>query len=64
MNLYHDDLSQLNMPNGWELSRPRVKQRAQQPKTRHITKTGSNGILDQAVGYMRLLGGGVVLDML
>jgi hypothetical protein len=43
-------------PNGWRISRRRVKQRAHQSKTRHMTKTGSNEILDQAAGCMRWLG--------
>jgi len=37
------------LPNGWRISR-RVKQRAHQSETRHITKASNNGILDQAVG--------------
>ena len=39
--------------NGWRISRRRVKQCAHQSKTYHITETGNNEILDQAVGCMR-----------
>jgi hypothetical protein len=44
------------LPNGWRISRRRVKRRAQQSKTRRKTRTGNNKTLDQAVGCMRLLG--------
>ncbi len=39
-----------SLPNGPELSRPRVKRRTQQSPKRHITKTGNNGALDLWVG--------------
>lgn len=43
-------------PNVPRISRRRVKRRAQQSKTLHITKTGNTGNLDQVVGCMRWLG--------
>ncbi len=49
-------MSDGRLPNDWRISRRRVKQRAHQAKTRHITKTGNNKILDQAVRCMRGLG--------
>jgi len=44
-------------PNGWELGRRRVKQCAQQSKTRHTAKTGNKAMLDWAVGTSDLLCG-------
>ena len=43
------------MPNGWRISRRRVKRCALQSETRFTDKTNNNGVLDQAVGCMRLL---------
>ena len=42
-------------PNATRISHSRVRQRARQELKRYKSKTGSNGTLDQAVGFMRLL---------
>jgi len=39
-------------PNGWHISRRRVRQRPHQLKAHHLTKTGNNGMLDQVVAWM------------